>query len=248
MADKVNNDFPIWALLPKRETNVSSFLNMYPEYDGRGVTIAILDSGIDPGAKGLQKTNDYKYHLTGKTLLKISYWSKNAYELYPKVTERTGYCNRKTRQVLEFNNLHSNSNQLSPQVKLDKEELDAQLDALNTLEKKYNDCGPTYDCVVFHDGNKWRVVIDTSEKGDLESCKLLGVYSETYDYAMLTPVDRLNYCVNVYEEGDLLEIVSMSTGHGTHVASIAAAYFPDEPEKKMALLLELKLSALVLAC
>lgn len=32
----------------------------------------------------------------------------------------------------------------------------------------------------------FRVVIDTSECGDLESCTVLGPYSETYDYATLT--------------------------------------------------------------
>lgn len=54
MSVELGNDFPVWALLPKRETNVSSFLNKYPEFDGQNITIAILDSGIDPGAKGLQ--------------------------------------------------------------------------------------------------------------------------------------------------------------------------------------------------
>ncbi|GFY42745.1 tripeptidyl-peptidase 2 [Trichonephila inaurata madagascariensis] len=284
MANNNVSDFPIWALLPKRETNVSSFLNKYPEYDGRGVTIAVLDSGIDPGAKGLQKTSDgkqkiiemidatgagdvdtstivevtdgYIVGLTGRKLKIPSNWEnpsgkfhigvKNAYEMYPKLLKDRVLKDRKekfwdpfhkllsadvTRRLHDFTQLHPNVNQLSINEKLYKEELEAQVEVLNTLEKKYVDPGPTYDCVVFHDGKKWRVVIDTSEKGELEKCKLLGIYSETYDYAMLTSSDRLNYCVNVYEDGNLLEIVSMSTGHGTHVASIAAAYFPDEPDK-----------------
>ena len=37
--------------------------------------------------------------------------------------------------------------------------------------------------------------------------------------------------VNVWENGDMVEIVSACSSHGTHVASIAAANFPEEPQK-----------------
>jgi len=49
-----NNDFPAIHLCPKNETGVLNFLAKNPESDGRGVVIAIFDSGVDPGAPGLR--------------------------------------------------------------------------------------------------------------------------------------------------------------------------------------------------
>ncbi|CAM1330735.1 TPP2 (predicted), partial [Pycnogonum litorale] len=273
-------EFPSWALVPKKETGVLTFLNKYPEYDGRNVKIAVLDSGIDSGAPGLQVTSDGKPKIidmidatgagdvdtstvveakdgkitgiSGRTLTIPETWKnpsgkyhiglKNAFELYPKsLRERIQRIRKEknwdpvhkmtvaeeVRKQLKFDDkkLESQSE------KLDKEDQDVKIDVLNSMDKKYNDQGPVYDCVVYHDGHMWRAVIDTSQEGDLESCTLMGPYKETLKYGTLTELDMLNYGVNVYKDGDLLEIVAMSIAHGTHVASIAAANFPEEPEK-----------------
>ena len=39
------SEFPTENLQPRKETGGKQFINKYPNYDGRGTIIAILDSG-----------------------------------------------------------------------------------------------------------------------------------------------------------------------------------------------------------
>jgi len=49
---------PLAGQLPKQDLGVEAFLAAHPEFDGRGVRVAILDTGIDPGHPFLQTTPD----------------------------------------------------------------------------------------------------------------------------------------------------------------------------------------------
>uniref|UniRef100_A0A1B6CLJ0 Tripeptidyl-peptidase 2 n=1 Tax=Clastoptera arizonana TaxID=38151 RepID=A0A1B6CLJ0_9HEMI len=284
MAD-ISCDYPYSALLPKKETGVTSFLNKYPHFDGRGITIAIFDSGVDPGAEGLQVTSEGKpkiierfdcsgagdvdtstvveavngeiVGLTGRNLKIPSSWKnpsgkfhigiKNAFELYPKkLQERIkklrkeklwdpGHKAALSESTRKLNNITKNldlNKAASPSREefLIKDEAQAQVDILTSVEKKFNDVGPIYDCILYHDGDMWRACLNVSETGDLELCHVLGEYSKVREYAPLTTEDSINYSINVHEDGNILEIVSLASSHGTHVAAIAAACFPDNPE------------------
>ncbi|OLY85625.1 Tripeptidyl-peptidase 2 [Smittium mucronatum] len=52
--------FPGNGLTPTEDTQASSFIQKYPQFDGRNTVIAILDTGIDPAAAGLKVTSDGK--------------------------------------------------------------------------------------------------------------------------------------------------------------------------------------------
>ncbi|CAH2050950.1 unnamed protein product, partial [Iphiclides podalirius] len=124
----------------------------------------------------------------------------------------------------------SKSSNLSAEEKLQKEELEARIEVLQTLEKKFSDIGPTYDCVVFHDGEVWWACIDTSEQGELSEGVLLAEYGVTHQHAHLTALDQMTVSINVHDNGNTLEVVGMCSTHGTHVAAIAAGCFEGQPE------------------
>ena len=93
----------------------------------------------------------------------------------------------------------------------------AQIDVLSSLEKKYEDMGPVYDCVVFKatDG-LWRVCLCGAED-NLQDVKLLTPFKDGNEYATFSSDDMLNYTVNVHDNGNLLEVVANTGSHGTHV-------------------------------
>ena len=261
-----------FGLMPKQETGALKFLEAHPEFDGTGVVVAIFDTGVDPGAAGLQTTPDGRPKvidvvdctgsgdvdmskvvkpkdgqvtgLSGRTL-KLGEWKipsgevrigvKVGYELYPhdllprvKAHRRKLFMEkqRKTENVLRA----EIENYSKEKSKVDKSELEKRLSALIAAGKGYKDPGPLYDCVVFHDGGMWRAVVDTDEDGDLAEEKVMTNYRAFREFDTFDDVSLLNFAVNIYEDGRVLSIVADAHPHGTHVAGIVAAHYPDRPE------------------
>ncbi|XP_018653361.1 tripeptidyl-peptidase II (S08 family) [Schistosoma mansoni] len=87
-----------------------------------------------------------------------------------------------------------------------------------------------YDCFVFHDGNEWVACIDTSPYNPntkLSDLPLLRDYTVNHQYASFGEQTQLYYTVKIFDNGKLLQIVTNNSSHGTHVAAIASAYFPN---------------------
>ena len=182
--------------------------------------------------------------VTGKTLKLNPSWTnptgkfrlgcKRAFELYPR-----GLKDRvKEQRKKQWNELHRlqearlQKDLLTTTVPDDAEELKTRIAQLRQLEKDATDeCGPLYDCLVFHDGQRWQAVVDCSESGDLSTTEPMCDYKHLRQFRRFSDLDALNFCVNIFDEGAVLSIVVDAGAHGTHVAGIIGAYHPDKPEE-----------------
>lgn len=87
------------------------------------------------------------------------------------------------------------------------------------------------DVVLFKDPtDTWRAVVDIEAAGDLTSTEAFAPYRIEQQVGELGFASALSFCVQIYEDGDRLCIVTDAGSHGTHVAGIIAANFPDQPE------------------
>lgn len=102
---------------------------------------------------------------------------------------------------------------------------------MKSLETNIEDIGPVYDCLTFHDGERWQAVVNTSESDEgMKDCEVMTDFRLHRQYRRFSDVDMLNFCVNIYDEGGVLSICVDAGAHGSHVAGIVAAFHPDQPE------------------
>ncbi|XP_057476526.1 tripeptidyl-peptidase 2-like isoform X2 [Actinidia eriantha] len=283
---KLNESTFLASLMPKKEIGADRFLEAHPQYDGRGVVIAIFDSGVDPAAAGLQVTTDGKPKVldvidctgsgdidtsnvvkadadgcisgaSGASLVVNSSWKnpsgewhvgyKLVYEFFTDTLtsrlkkERKKKWDEKHQEAIaeaikhlnEFDKKHVKVEEAS--FKRAREDLQNRVDFLRKQADSYDDKGPVIDAVVWHDGELWRVALDTQsleddpERGKLADFVPLTNYRIERKFGVFSSLDACSFVANVYDDGNVLSIVTDCSPHGTHVAGIATAYHSKEP-------------------
>jgi hypothetical protein len=272
------------ALTPVSETGSAAFISSNSTFDGRGTIVAILDTGVDPGAAGLQVTTDGKPKVidvvdatgsgdvntstvvkassghtirgkSGKTLQLNPGWKnpsgewhvgmKAAYELYPGPLKSRISASRKEKMAKALAVQLSEAQRAAAAAAGKGASAPApgskEADELNELKKRVSmlkelqgeDLGPLYDVVCWHDGSVWRAAVDAQGDGDLRSAVGLTNYRTERQFAVFDDETLLAYAVNIYDDGNVVSIVTDAGSHGTHVASITGAYHPNLPNSDL---------------
>uniref|UniRef100_A0A7S3WM75 tripeptidyl-peptidase II n=1 Tax=Emiliania huxleyi TaxID=2903 RepID=A0A7S3WM75_EMIHU len=260
------------ATLPKQETGISALLDAQPEADGRGTLVAVLDTGCDLAAAGLQETSDGrpKYvdfidctgggdidtskkvkpaedgtleGLSGRTL-KLGGWAEGvdefrlgALRLYGLGSMPTSVLRRLKEERKAAFVMQHQAAVSAVQRELDgladgapkeaKRDLELRLEQYDAMMDGYTDHGPLLDVLLWRQqpSGVWQAVIDVDGEGDLSAAEPMAPYAHARQVGDMGHGSALTYCVQVYDEGERLSVVTDAGSHGTHVAGIVAANF-----------------------
>jgi tripeptidyl-peptidase-2 len=207
------------GLMPLRSTGVDTFHVAYPTADGRGVIVAILDSGLDPGLPGLAETT------TGrpKVLDLRDFSLEGRIALHPVAPDQGGVVTIDSIRLTGFGRVTRMS--AGPYYGGVLREIDLG----GEPEADVNGNGTITDelpMVVARSSAGWFMVTDTDGDGSLsneEEVRDFLFAGETFTYG----TGPLTFAVNLGEDEagrPQLDLVFDNSGHGSHVAGIAAGH------------------------
>lgn len=222
----------IQSFISLKNTSVHEFLEKYPEYDGRGTIIMILDTGIDVGVDGLTKTS------TGED----------------KVIDVQDFTGQGDVKIFDAEILSENDTSFFANSENDYKISGADKLTLKAKDGKYyiglftekywmnsgslvrdiNGNGTTDDkffMVVFetesNDESFWVACIDANSNGDISDDIPIRNFKEKHDIVKIENESGLTYftiALNIFPEDKKVVLFFDDGSHGTHCAGIAAGY------------------------
>ncbi|MCX6152216.1 MAG: S8 family serine peptidase [Ignavibacteriales bacterium] len=220
------------TFLSLKSTGVEDFLKTNPTYDGRGTIIFILDTGVDMGIEGLQKTstNETKVidvrDFTGQGDVKLT-----EAELETENGITVAKDEQQKLSVKGINKLELKADDNKYFIGNFNEE---RFRNSNAGIKDLNGNGKEDDnfvVVVFRTAiagdTNWVAYFDSNADGDLSDEKPIRNYNEHQDtFQILNPkqIPYLTFAVNIFPDKKLISVFFDDGGHGSHCAGIAAGY------------------------
>ncbi|MCX5263534.1 S8 family serine peptidase [Streptomyces sp. NBC_00199] len=218
---------------PSFETGAVDFVKKNPKADGRGVTIGILDSGVDLGHPALQKTT------TGER--KIVDWVTSTDPILDSDASWRPMTTSVSGPSFTFGGRTWTAKPGSYQVNLFRESATAGGDAKGDVNRD----GDTTDVWgVLYDAAAGTVTVDVNANGDFTDDTAMKPYKDGYqvgyfgtDNPATDVVERQPFVVQIRKDvpmdpfggdwvgkkADFANIGLIASEHGTHVAGITAA-------------------------
>jgi tripeptidyl-peptidase-2 len=203
-------------------TGADRFVREHPTYDGRGILIAILDTGLDPGVPGLGRTS------TGDPkLADLRDFSGEGRVSLTRVFPRGDTVEIAGRKLGGFGRVVG-LNTAGPYYAGTLRELPLGEPPASDLDGD-GEAADTLALVVTRATDGWVVLADTDGDGSLAGERPVLDYAlgrQSFGWARRGARPRVNLAANFLERGGepVLDLVFGLDAHGTHVAGIAAAH------------------------
>ncbi|MFD5428683.1 S8 family serine peptidase [Streptomyces sp. NPDC127084] len=218
---------------PSFETGAVKFVEDHPKYDGRGVTIGIMDSGVDIAHPALQKTT------TGER--KITDWVTAT----DPITDNDGTWRAQITPVAGPTFTASGSTWTAPAGSYQFSRFTESITANGDMKGDVNRDGDTSDRFgLLYDPAAGTVRVDTDQNGDFTDNEPMKPYKDGYqvgyfgtDNPATDVAERIPFVIEIRKnvamdplggdwvgkKADFVNVGIIESEHGTHVAGITAA-------------------------
>ncbi|MFF9980803.1 S8 family serine peptidase [Streptomyces erythrochromogenes] len=220
---------------PSFETGAVDFVAQNPQADGRGVTIGIMDSGVDLGHPALQKTT------TGER--KIVDWVTAT----DPITDNDGTWRAQITPVTAAGGTFTAGGQSwkAPEGSFQWSRFSESITATGDMAGDVNRDGDTTDRFgMLYDAAAGTVRVDTDQDGDFTNNEPMKPYKDGYqigyfgtDNPATEVAERIPFVIEIRKDvpmdplggdwvgkkADFVNIGIIESEHGTHVAGITAA-------------------------
>ncbi len=235
------------GFLPREDLGVAALQAAVPEADGRGVLVAVLDTGVDLLHPALARCPD------GSSKIVDFLDATDAGEVATTTTAAVdggaamGLTGRRlllgegAPATVRLGVLRAGEIYPDGLLRRLREERARERDRAQRLAAERAPDGvapppppdpgdPVHDLVLYERDGAWRVRLDTDADGDLAEEREVREYPVAQEVVTIGGEARLGLGVRVLRGGAAVSLLFDGGGHGTHVAGIIAGYAgPDSP-------------------